>query len=280
MGPKPCKPSIDWSAAFIDSLRWTTIAWAIGAICLLLVLVAFRYLTPWGRQFWRITRGYFVGPASIKVWLMLGVLLLSVLLSVRLMVLFSYQGNDLLTSVQKAVQGIAAGNDEVKQSGIHGFWMSIAIFSVLAVLYVIRYMADIYLTQRFIIAWRMWLTAHLADDWLDGRAYYRDLFIDHTIDNPDQRIQQDVDIFTANAGSTPNVPSNSTLNTLLFGAVNAVASVISFAAILWNLSGNLNAFGLELPRAMFWIVLIYVLLGAVVAVWLGRPLIWLSFNNG
>ena len=210
---------------------------------------------------------------------MLGVLLLSVLLSVRLVVLLSYQGNDLYTAVQKAVQGIAAGDDAVKQSGIHGFWMSIATFSVLAVLYVIRFMADIYLTQRFIIAWRMWLTAHLTDDWLGGRAYYRDLFIDHTIDNPDQRIQQDVDIFTANAGSTPNIPSNGTGSTLLFGAVNAVASVISFAAILWNLSGNLNVFGVELPRAMFWTVLVYVLVATVVAIWLGRPLIWLSFNN-
>ncbi len=140
-------------------------------------------------------------------------------------------------------------------SGIHGFWMSLVIFSVLAILYVIRFMADIYLTQRFIIAWRMWLTAHLTDDWLDGKAYYRDLFIDNTIDNPDQRIQQDIDIFTANAGRTPNIPSNGTGSTLLFGAVNAVASVISFAAILWNLSGDLNVFGVDLPRAMFWTVL-------------------------
>jgi putative ATP-binding cassette transporter len=279
MGPKPFTPSINWSAAPMDSLRWLGIAWAIAAVCLLAVLAAFRYFTPWGRQFWRITRGYFVGPASVKVWAVLGVLLLSVLLSVRLTVLLSYQGNDLYTAVQKAVQGIAAGNDNVKTSGIHGFWMSIAIFSVLAILYVIRFMADIYLTQRFIIAWRMWLTSHLTDDWLDGRAYYRDLFIDNTIDNPDQRIQQDVDIFTANAGGTPNIPSNGTGSTLLFGAVNAVASVISFAAILWNLSGNLDLFGFELPRAMFWTVLVYVLIATVVAVWLGRPLIWLSFNN-
>jgi vitamin B12/bleomycin/antimicrobial peptide transport system ATP-binding/permease protein len=280
LDPKPFKPSIDWSTAFTDSLRWIAIAWAIGAVCLVVALLAFRYFTPWGRQFWRITRGYFVGRASVKVWLMLGVLLLSVLVSVRLTVLFSYQGNDLLTGVQKAVQGIAAGDDEVKQSGIHGFWMSIVIFSLLAALYVGRYMADIYLTQRFIVAWRMWLTAHLTDDWLDGRAYYRDLFIDNTIDNPDQRIQQDIDIFTANASpSTPNIPSNSTLNTLLFGAVNAVASVISFAAILWNLSGNLNVFGMEVPRAMFWTVLVYVLVATGVAIWLGRPLIWLSFNN-
>jgi vitamin B12/bleomycin/antimicrobial peptide transport system ATP-binding/permease protein len=279
LGPSPFKPSINWSTAFIDSLRWIAIAWAIGAVCLLVVLVAFRYFTPWGRQFWRITRGYFVGPASVKVWLMLSVLLLSVLVSVRLVVLLSYQGNDLYTSVQKAVQGMAAGDDHVKQSGIHGFWMSITIFIVLATLYVIRFMADIYLTQRFIIAWRVWLTAHLTDDWLDGRAYYRDLFIDNTIDNPDQRIQQDVDIFTANAGGTPNNPANGTGSTLLFGAVNAVASVISFAAILWHLSGNLILFGVEFPRVMFWTVVVYVLVATVVAIWLGRPLIWLSFNN-
>jgi putative ATP-binding cassette transporter len=279
MGPKPFTPSINWSAAPMDSLRWVAIAWAIGAVCLLAVLAAFRYFTPWGRQFWRITRGYFVGPASVKVWLMLGVLLLSVLLSVRLTVLLSYQGNDLYTGVQKAVQGIAADDANVKQSGIHGFWMSIGIFSVLATLYVIRFMIDIYLTQRFIIAWRIWLTAHLTDDWLDGKAYYRDLFIDNTIDNPDQRIQQDIDIFTANAGGTPNIPSNGTGSTLLFGAVNAVASVISFAAILWQLSGNLDIFGFELPRAMFLTVLVYVLVATVVAIWLGHPLIWLSFNN-
>ncbi|ORW95801.1 multidrug ABC transporter ATP-binding protein [Mycobacterium sp. IEC1808] len=279
MGPKPFTPSINWSAAPMDSLRWIAIAWAIGAVCLLAVLVAFRYLTPWGRQFWRITRGYFVGPSSVKVWAMLGVLLLSVLCSVRLTVLLSYQGNDLYTAVQKAVQGIAADDANVKQSGIHGFWMSIGIFSVLATLYVIRFMIDIYLTQRFIIAWRVWLTAHLTDDWLEGKAYYRDLFIDNTIDNPDQRIQQDIDIFTANAGGTPNIPSNGTGSTLLFGAVNAVASVISFAAILWQLSGNLELFGFELPRAMFVTVLVYVLVATVVAVWLGHPLIWLSFNN-
>ena len=279
MGPTLFKPSIDWSSALVDSLQWVAIAWAVGAVCLIVVLAVFRYFTPWGRQFWRITRGYFVGPDRVKVWLMLGVLLLSVLLAVRLTVLLSYQGNDLYTAVQKAVQGMAADDDAVRQSGIHGFWMSLAIFSVLATLYVIRFMLDIYLTQRFIIAWRIWLTAHLTDDWLDGKAYYRDLFIDNTIDNPDQRIQQDVDIFTANAGGTPNNPSNGTGSTLLFGAVNAVASVISFAAILWNLSGDLTLFGVTLPRAMFWTVLVYVVIATAVAIWLGRPLIWLSFNN-
>ena len=57
--------------------------------------------------------------------------------------------------------------------------------------------------QRFIIRWRVWLTDRLTADWLDHRAYYRGRFIDHTIDNPDQRIQQDIDIFTTGWGTTP-----------------------------------------------------------------------------
>ncbi|MGO8939012.1 MAG: ABC transporter ATP-binding protein/permease [Mycobacterium sp.] len=279
MEPKLFKPSINWSEAFHDSVLWTAKAWVISAVVLLVVLVLMRYFTVWGRQYWRITGAYFTGRRAVPVWLMFGVLLFSVIVAVRLNVLFSYQSNDLYTALQTAFEGIAVGNDKVKNSGIHGFWRSLAIFCLLASLFIAQVVLDIYLTQRFIIAWRVWLTGRLTDDWLDGRAYYRDLFIDNTIDNPDQRIQQDVDIFTAGVGGTPNIPSNGTSSTLLLGAVRAVVSVISFTAILWKLSGHLNIFGFQLPRALFWIVLLYVLVATVVAFWLGRPLIWLSFSN-
>jgi putative ATP-binding cassette transporter len=277
--PKPFKPSIDWSMALAHSLWWSAKGWLIAAVCVLAVLVLLRYLTVWGRQYWRITGGYFTGRHAVPVWLMLAALLLLVLLSVRLTVLLSYQSNDMFSALQTAFEGTATGNDQVKSSGIHGFWISLVHFSVLATLFIVRLLVDIYLTQRFIIRWRMWLTGHLTDDWLNGRAYYRDLFIDDTIDNPDQRIQQDIDIFTAGAGGTPNIPSNETANTLLFGAVRAVVSVVSFAAILWHLSGRLDVFGLDIPRAMFWIVVVFVLIATGVAFRLGRPLIWLSFNN-
>jgi vitamin B12/bleomycin/antimicrobial peptide transport system ATP-binding/permease protein len=277
--PKPFKPSINWSEAFHDSVLWTAKAWAISAVVILVVLVLIRYLTVWGRQYWRITGAYFTGRRAVPVWLMFGVLLFSVVVAVRLNVLFSYQSNDLYSALQTAFEGIAVGNDKVKASGIHGFWLALAIFCVLAGLFIVRIVLDIYLTQRFIIAWRVWLTGRLTDDWLDGRAYYRDLFIDNTIDNPDQRIQQDVDIFTTGVGGTPNIPSNGTTSTLLLGAVHAVVSVISFTAILWRLSGHLDIFGFQLPRALFWIVLLYVLVATVVAFWLGRPLIGLSFRN-
>jgi putative ATP-binding cassette transporter len=157
--------------------------------------------------------------------------------------------------------------------------MSILIFSIMAALFIARYMLDIYLTQRFIVSWRVWLTDRLTGDWLEGRAYYRARFIDSTIDNPDQRIQQDIDVLTAGVGATPNVPSNGTNSVLLFGAVQSVLSVFSFTAILWNLSGTLTLFGVSMPRAMFWILIVYVLLATIVGFWLGRPLIGLSFRN-
>jgi vitamin B12/bleomycin/antimicrobial peptide transport system ATP-binding/permease protein len=273
------KPSINWGHALTDSLAWVALAWLITAVSVIAVLALLRSLTPWGRQFWRITGGYFTGRDSIRVWLLLGVLLLSVVIAVRLNVLFSYQANDLYSSVQTAVQGAATGNHAVKRSGMHGFWISIAIFSLMAVLHVARYMFDIYFTQRFVVAWRVWLTDRLTGDWLDGRAYYRGRFIDSTIDNPDQRIQQDIDVLTTGVGASPNVPSNGTNTTLLFGAVQAMLSVVSFTAILWNLSGTLKLFSLSLPKAMFWIVIGYVFVATIVSFWIGRPLIRLSFRN-
>jgi putative ATP-binding cassette transporter len=279
MGTELFTPSYNWGAAPLDSLIWIGRAWVISAICLVVVLITLRYVSVWGRQYWRITRGYFVGPQSVRVWLMLGVLLLSIVFSVRLDVMFSYQGNDLYSGLQTAFEGMAAGNKAVEQSGKHGFWVSIGVFSIMATLYIARLMLDLYLTQRFIIAWRVWLTDHLTGDWLDGRAYYRGRFIDDTIDNPDQRIQQDIDTFTAGTGGVTNVPSNGSRSTLLFGAVEAVISVMSFAAILWKLSGPLTVFGFTLGRAMFWIVIVTVLFATVFAFWIGRPLIWLSFRN-
>jgi len=213
------KPSISWGHALAESVSWIAMAWVISAVCLLVVLVLLRLVTPWGRQFWRITDGYFNGRHSARVWLMLGVLLLSVVIGVRLSVLLSYQANDLNSSIQTAVQGMAIHDDAVKASGVHGFWMSIFHFSIMAAIFIARVVLDVYLTQRFIVAWRIWLTDRFTGDWLEGRAYYRARFIDGTIDNPDQRIQQDIDLLTAGVGGTPNVPSNGTGNVLVFGAV-------------------------------------------------------------
>jgi vitamin B12/bleomycin/antimicrobial peptide transport system ATP-binding/permease protein len=278
---QPFTPSIDWGHAVPDSLWWIARAWVISAVCVIVVLVVLRFTTKWGRQYWRITGDYFTGRRSVWVWLMLGVLLLSVVTVVRLNVLLSYFNKDLYNALETAFTGSGAQNDIVKQSGVHGFWTSLWIFCILAAIFIAAALVDLYLMQRFIVAWRVWLTEHLTADWLTGHAYYRARFIDETIDNPDQRIQQDIDVFTAGAGATTNVPTIGTHQTLLFGAVHSVVSVISFAAILWNLSGTLTVplLHLDIPRAMFWIVFVFVLMASSVTFWIGHPLIKLSFAN-
>ncbi len=273
-------PSLDWGNELVTSLIWIAKAWAISAVVTLLVLVLIERFTKWGRQYWHITKRYFIGPGSARVWLWLATILLFVIAGVRLDVLFSYQGNDMYSSLQTAFQGVGGGDEAVAASGRHGFWVSLGvIFSILATIHVVRLMLDLFLTQRFMLDWRAWLTDHLTGDWLDGHAYYRTRFIDETIDNPDQRIQSDIDIFTAGVGPSPNTPNNTAESTLLFGAISSIVSVISFTAILWNLSGDLSLFGFTMPHAVFWICFVYVFVATVIAFWIGRPIIRLTFNN-
>ena len=274
-------PTLDWGNELLTSLWWIAKAWVIAAVATLVILVLIYRFTVWGRQFWRVTGDYFRGPESVTVWIWLGVLLLSVVAGVRIDVLLSFQGNDMMTSFQSIAAGLGTGDEAVKTSGRDGFWLSMFVFAILATIHVARVMLDLFLMQRFMLRWRAWLTHRLTDDWLDGKAYYRARFIDDTIDNPDQRIQSDIDIFTAGVGPLPNTPNNTSAATLLFGAVSSITSMISFTAILWNLSGTLTLplIGFEIPRALFWMGLVYVLFASVIAFWIGRPIIWLSFNN-
>lgn len=273
------RSSIDWGHELVNSTIWVLLAFAIAAPCVIAALFLIGRLTEWGRQFWRITGPYFVGRQSVVVWAMLAVLLVSTIIAVRITVLLSYYTNDVFTSLQVALQGIATGRSDVTDSGIHGFWVTIGIFLILAVVHVVLNLADMYLMQRFIMRWRIWLSSRLIDDWLDDYAYYRRQFFRQPNDNPDQRIQQDIDIFTTGVGGQPNNPAYGSGNSLLFGAVGAVLSVIAFGAILWQLSGALTLGGITLPRALFWIVIVYVFAATVMAFVIGRPLIRLSYLN-
>ncbi|MEZ0054450.1 putative ATP-binding cassette transporter [Mycobacterium sp. MAA66] len=273
------KPSIDWGNQLALSVWWIAEAWAISAICaLVLALLLIRYVT-WAKRFWRVTGAYFTGRDSWPVWCVLSVLLLSVILEVRIAVLLSYYNNDLFSALQIAFRGEGAHNAAERNSGIHGFWVAIVIFCILAAIHIARIVFDTYLTQRFIIRWRVWLTRRVTGDWLSGHAYYRGRFVEPVVDNPDQRIQQDIDMFTTGVGTGPNVPTYYSQSMLLFGAINSVASVASFAIILWRLSGTLTVFGVGIPKALFWIVIAYVLTASVIAFRIGHPLIRLSFRN-
>lgn len=269
-------PSLDWGDEVVRSAWWVAKSWAISAVCLVATLTVLARCTTWGRQFWRVTGDYFTGRDSVVVWAWLGALLLLVMTAVRLDVLYSYQGNDQFEAVQIALSG---STEAIKASGRQGFWFALGVLVILAVVNITLILLDLYVTQRFILRWRVWLTDRLTADWLDERAYYRERFVEEPVDNPDQRIQQDVDIFTTVVGPQTNNPTIGTTQTLLFGSVRSIVSVVAFAPILWSLSGPLTLFGVTLPKALFWMVLAYVFLSTVLAFWIGRPLIRLSFRN-
>ncbi|MGW4480614.1 ABC transporter ATP-binding protein/permease [Rhodococcus triatomae] len=259
--------SLDWNHELWNSLRWTLEAFGISAVCFILAAALLLRYTRWGRQFWRISGDYFTGRESAPTWALLAVVLFMTVFAVRMTVLLSYQGNDMYTALQLAAQSFAQGDAPALDAAESAFWTSMVVFAVLATIHVARSLLDFYVGQAFDIRWRRWLTDHVTTDWLEGRAFYRDRFVDAGIDNPDQRIQQDVTDFVQISRS------------LSMGAVGALVSLVSFTKILWDLSGPMTLWGTEVPRAMVFLVFAYVLISTIVAFWLGRPLIQLNFWN-
>ncbi len=244
---------MDWSNELIDSLTWLAIAFPLCIVGLAAVLAGLARHTAWGRQVRRLAWPYFRPGRSWVPLAWLALIVLFTLLSVRMNVLFSYWYNGFYSAMQ-ALDATA-------------FWFMLGVFGVLATLHVLRALLAFYLRQAFMIRWRVWLTEELMARWLDKQAYYRTHHVAQAIDNPDQRVQQDVDSFVTSS------------LTLSMGLLDAVVSLFSFTLILWALSGALAVFGVEVPRAMVFLVYIYVIVATVFAVRIGRPLVGLSFLN-
>jgi putative ATP-binding cassette transporter len=102
--------------------------------------------------------------------------------------------------------------------------------------YIVIAVYKFYLTQLLQMRWRAWMTRDYLGRWLAGQAFYQmelARFTHHqrhrcspgTPDNPDQRIQEDVNLFTSYTVG------------LSMGLLNAVVTLASFVGILWGLSG-------------------------------------------
>jgi putative ATP-binding cassette transporter len=250
-------PSVNWSTEWLQSLLWVLGVWALVVIGFALVGWFLIRRTRWGRQFWRLSGMYFIprhrGWVAWRPILTVALLLMLTVASVRLDVLLSYQGNGLLTAMQRL--------------DAPAFWKYIGIFGILATINVVLVLFTFWVSQAQIIHWRLWLNQRMAGDWLSGTAYYRMRFVSTPVDNPDQRIQQDVTSFTSDSQS------------LGLGAVSSCVGLVSFTVILWQLSGPITVFGLQIPRAMVFLAFIYVIIATVFAFRIGRPLIRLNFLN-
>ena len=244
---------MDWNNELLASLIWLAQTFVISLIGLAVTVLALSRYTQWGRQFRRITSTFFDPSRSKQPLLWLALIVFMTLFAVRLNVLFSFWYNGFYSAMQ---------NLDAK-----AFWLMLAVFAVLATIHVARALTNFYLQQAFQIRWRTWLTKALIERWMGHQGYYRSQFVSENADNPDQRIQQDVESFVSSSLS------------LSMGLLDAVVSLFAFSIILWNLSGALALFGWEIPRAMVFMVYLYVIVATVFALKIGRPLIRLNFLN-
>ena len=143
-------------------------------------------------------------------------------------------------------------------------------FCLLAGLYITAAVFALYFNQMLQIRWRRWLTEQYYRDWLSGRAYYLLQLEPSHVENPEQRIQDDIGIV-----------ANLTLD-LVTGLINSAVTLGSFLVLLWTLSGQLSlrlvGFSVTIPGYMVWVAIVYAALGSAATHLVGRVLIAINFD--
>ena len=244
---------MDYTQEIITSSLWIARTLALTVIFFSLGIFLLVRLTHWGKQFWMFAGGYLSPKRSIKPLLFFVLIVTLTLFSVRLSLVHSTWYNNMYTALQEFNQTV--------------FWEQMILFCFIAGFSVAAALISYYLNQRFSINWIEWLNTELLEKWMDKRAYYKSQYIGNNLDNPDQRIQQDIQSY---------VKTTLSLST---GVIDAVTSMISYTILLWGLAGPMTLFGIEIPRAMVYLVFAYVIFTTLIAFWLGKPLIRLNFAN-
>jgi putative ATP-binding cassette transporter len=159
--------------------------------------------------------------------------------------------------------------DAIQNKNQPEFWRQLLeVWMPIVAVFILSNIIELVLVSVFKIRWREWMTNRLSGRWLDNSTHYT-LQFGHAIDNPDQRIQEDVRKYTE------------TTYTLTIQMIAQISSLVSFSVILWNLSANLPIPGTEtkLPGMLFWIALVYAGIGTILAHFIGRRLIRLNFEQ-
>src|SRR5262245_262798 len=134
------------------------------------------------------------------------------------------------------------------------FWRTIYQCLAMLVVAVPIYALYYFVRDKLAIYWRRWLTNRFLKSYFDNRAFY-ELNSNAVIDNPDQRISEDVNTFTQKS---------------LYFQLIMVGSIIQLAAfsgVLWSIS-----------RPLVYFLIIYAVVGTLVTTLLfGRILIGLNF---
>jgi putative ATP-binding cassette transporter len=167
--------------------------------------------------------------------------LLGLLVAINgLNVVNSYVGRDFMTAIEQRSMGRF-----VAMAAVY-----VGVFALSTAVAVIYRFAE----ERLALLWREWLTRRLLGLYLQHGTYY--WLRENGIANPDQRIADDVRIFTATTVSLTLVVLNTTF------------TVVAFSGVMWSIS-----------PLLFGVAVAYAALGSGLTVLFGRPLIWLNYNQ-
>jgi putative ATP-binding cassette transporter len=196
-------------------------------------------LAAW-KQFLKVATPYWLGDEKKKAWILLFLLIVLMLFETKLAVMLNNQAGE-MTSALAAKNG-------------GRFWKSVRACLFVLVFAVPIYAFYYYMRDLFANHWRRWLTSRFLDGYLKGRKYY-ELGSDSAIDNPDQRISEDINTFTGRS-----------IHFLLI-FLGSIMQLVAFSTVLWSISHMLVG-----------VLTVYALMGTVVALFVfGNPLIHLNF---
>ncbi|MEO5671819.1 MAG: ABC transporter ATP-binding protein/permease [Ramlibacter sp.] len=214
------------------------------------------------RKIWALTTPYFASEEKWKARALLAAIVILNLASVYMLVLMNDWNRVFYDALQQKDQAV--------------FWTQLGRFTYLAFGLIIIAVYKFYMTQLLELRWRAWMTSHYLERWMADHAFYRMELARFsaqggTPDNPDQRIQEDLSLFTSYSVS------------LTMGLLNATVTLVSFIGILWSLSGgfvfNVGGSSYELHGYMVWAAIAYCILGSVITHFIGRSQIALNFQQ-
>jgi putative ATP-binding cassette transporter len=196
-------------------------------------------LAAW-KHFVNVAKPYWLGNEKGRAWSLLLLLIVLMLVDTKLAVMLNNQTGELTSAL--------AGKDADR------FWTSVRACLFILAFAVPTYAFYYYMRDVFANQWRRWLTGRFLDGYLKGRKYY-ELNAGNEIDNPDQRISEDINTFTGRS-----------INFLLI-FLGSIMQLVAFSAVLWAISHLLVA-----------VLVAYAVLGNIVALYFfGSPLIQLNF---
>ena len=165
----------------------------------------------------RLCKPYWTRPGAWRSWLAFSALFGFIGVSVVMGAWSSYVTSDMTNALVARKAG--------------EFWVQFALMTALLFAGSMMSIPSSYLESRLNLHWRSWLTTYMVDRYLQRRTYY-EITQDESIDNPDQRIQEEVGKICTTLSSVPRSLFASLLNmSVQAGILMTISSTLLWAAV-------------------------------------------------